>query len=61
MKSETKIESADGKDKFVEGVDYYFENGLMVLTACFLLKRGYCCQNGCRNCPFTIGDNKNLQ
>lgn len=38
--------------KFVEGEDYYFENGLMVLTARFLLKRGYCCNNGCRNCPY---------
>jgi Family of unknown function (DUF5522) len=40
------------REKFVEGVDYYFENGLMVLTAHFLLKRGYCCGNGCRHCPY---------
>lgn len=39
-------------DKFVENVDYYFENGLMVLTGHFLKKRGYCCKNGCRHCPF---------
>jgi hypothetical protein len=32
--------------------DYYIENGLMVFTASFLLKRGYCCQRGCRHCPF---------
>lgn len=38
--------------KLVEDVDYYFENGLMVLTARFLLKRGYCCGNGCRHCPY---------
>jgi hypothetical protein len=36
-----------------EGVDYYFENGLMVFTSHFLLKRGYCCENGCRHCPYT--------
>ncbi len=40
-------------EKFVEGVDYYFENGLMVLTAHFLLKRGYCCSNDCRHCPYS--------
>ncbi|MBX7172577.1 MAG: hypothetical protein K1X72_16535 [Pyrinomonadaceae bacterium] len=40
------------QDKFVEDVDYYFENGLMVLTAHFLLKRGYCCGNSCRHCPY---------
>jgi hypothetical protein len=39
-------------DKFIEGVDYYYEDGLMVLTAHFLLKRGYCCDSGCRHCPY---------
>ena len=38
--------------KLEEGLDYYFENGLMVLTAHFLLNRGYCCGNGCRHCPY---------
>lgn len=36
-----------------EGEDYYFnEQGLMVFTAKYHLKRGYCCQNGCRHCPY---------
>ena len=35
-----------------ESKDYYFENGLMVFTRSFLLKRGYCCNNGCKNCPY---------
>jgi hypothetical protein len=39
-------------EKFVEGEDYYFDGGLMVLTARFLRKRGYCCDNGCRHCPY---------
>jgi len=38
--------------QFQEGVDYYFEDGLMVLTADFLRKRGYCCGSGCRHCPY---------
>ena len=38
---------------FVDGADYYFEEGLMVLTSSYLLKRGYCCENGCRHCPYT--------
>ena len=37
---------------FVEGVDFYFEDGLMVLTREYLLKRGYCCENRCRHCPY---------
>jgi hypothetical protein len=38
----------------IEGVDYYIdeESGLMVLTSLFLLKRGYCCSNGCKSCPY---------
>jgi len=32
--------------------DFYFENGLMVLTAAYHLKRGSCCGEGCRHCPY---------
>ena len=36
-----------------EGVDYYIlPNGLLVFTAKYLLDRGYCCGNGCLNCPY---------
>ena len=36
-----------------EGIDFYFnESGLMVLTEAFHLKRGHCCGNGCRHCPY---------
>lgn len=35
-----------------EGIDYYVEEGLFVFTAHFLRKRGYCCESGCRNCPY---------
>jgi hypothetical protein len=36
-----------------EGIDYTIENGKYVFTSKFLLKRGYCCHFGCRNCPYT--------
>lgn len=36
-----------------EGEDFYFnEQGFMVLTAHYLLQRGFCCGNGCRHCPY---------
>lgn len=38
--------------KLVEGIDFYIENGLWVLTEWFHLKRGYCCGNKCRHCPY---------
>lgn len=37
----------------IEGEDFYFNDaGLMVLTATYLLKRGSCCGNGCKHCPY---------
>ena len=44
----TKPESAPP----LEAEDFYYENGLMVFTAAYHLKRGYCCNSGCRHCPF---------
>ncbi|MCE9630520.1 MAG: hypothetical protein K8S94_07365 [Planctomycetia bacterium] len=32
--------------------DYYLENGLLVYTAAYHLKRGACCGSGCRHCPY---------
>jgi hypothetical protein len=32
--------------------DFYWDNGLMVLTRAYHLKRGSCCGNGCRHCPY---------
>jgi hypothetical protein len=39
--------------RLVENVDFYFnEQGLMVFTAEYHRKRGYCCKSGCRHCPY---------
>ncbi|MBS1545164.1 MAG: hypothetical protein JST14_16125 [Bacteroidetes bacterium] len=32
--------------------DFYWENGFMVFTEAYHKKRGYCCQSGCRHCPY---------
>jgi iron complex transport system substrate-binding protein len=40
------------KGILVEGKDYQLENGAMVFTASYLRRRGYCCDSGCRNCPY---------
>ena len=41
------------KQVLIEGVDYYLnEKGLLTFTAKYLLERGYCCGNGCKNCPY---------
>jgi hypothetical protein len=45
-----KEEDESKKDK--ENELYYMENGLIVFTEAYHLKRGYCCKNGCRHCPY---------
>ncbi len=36
-----------------EHEDYYIlSDGRLVFTAAYLLRRGYCCGNGCLNCPY---------
>jgi len=35
--------------------DFYLENGCVVFTAEYLRKRGVCCGNGCRHCPYELG------
>lgn len=36
-----------------EGEDYYLlPDGRLVFAAKYLLERGYCCGNGCLNCPY---------
>ena len=61
MPSSPDQETKEKTDKFVEGLDYYFEEGLMVLTTRFLKNRGYCCGNRCRHCPYEGTDKKTLK
>ena len=44
--------------QLVEGVHYYIEDGLMVLTEHYHRVRGSCCGNGCRHCPY---DHRNVR
>ena len=39
----------------VEGEDYYREGAFVVFTARYHLRRGYCCESGCRHCPYRDG------
>ncbi|MGK7393777.1 MAG: DUF5522 domain-containing protein [Candidatus Cyclobacteriaceae bacterium M3_2C_046] len=41
------------KDNLQGNDDYYVdENGLVVFTALYHIKRGFCCKSGCKNCPY---------
>jgi hypothetical protein len=39
-----------------EGDYYYSPEGYLVFTEQYHLKRGYCCQSGCRHCPFGFSE-----
>lgn len=46
------------KTALKEGRDFYYnDDGLMILTRGYLLKRGFCCQSGCVNCPYDFSKN----
>ena len=57
--TERDDETVDQTDPLpmVEGKDYYIESGgFLVFTAAFLLRRGHCCESGCRHCPYGYND-----
>lgn len=41
-----------GKAKLAPEDYYTSPEGYIVFTEKYLLKRGYCCKNGCRHCPY---------
>ena len=41
-----------GHKLLVEKIDYYIEAGKLVFTRWYHLKRGSCCGNDCRHCPY---------
>jgi len=40
------------KKELEEGDYYISEEGYIVFTEKYHLKRGYCCKSGCRHCPY---------
>ena len=37
---------------------YYNNNGYMVFTETYHLKRGHCCKNNCKHCPYSLNKKK---
>ncbi len=58
FKSKKTKKETEQKSKVEEKPDYYFENGFMVFTEHYHLKRGTCCGNACRHCPY---EHKNVK
>lgn len=47
-----QVKGASVPPPLILGEDYYLENGRYVFTEQYHLKRGYCCNSGCRHCPY---------
>jgi hypothetical protein len=52
MEKEHKHKEKPTKNGLIPEDFYMNENGFMVFTEAYHLKRGYCCKNGCRHCPY---------
>jgi hypothetical protein len=51
VKAATKTDPGP-PNMLLEGEDYYSEGGMIVFTASYHRRRGYCCESACRHCPF---------
>ena len=48
----TPKEKVDRASDELRPEDFYYEGAYLVFTAAYHLKRGYCCNSGCRHCPY---------
>jgi hypothetical protein len=53
-----KEDDAKAPLSLIECEDYYLEGSMMVFTERFLLRRGFCCESGCRHCPYGFSKEK---
>jgi hypothetical protein len=44
--------TAETSEEELRPEDFYYEGPYLVFTAAYHLKRGYCCNSGCRHCPY---------
>jgi len=54
MNTEHEAKRLDNRldNGLVEGEDFYREGPYVVFTEKYLRERGYCCESGCRHCPY---------
>jgi hypothetical protein len=48
----TTTEDTPSKATELAPEDFYYEGPYLVFTETYHLKRGYCCNSGCRHCPY---------
>lgn len=54
------MKEQNNENKLIEGEDFYLTpEGYKCFTEKHHLKRGYCCKNGCRHCPYGFDKKSN--
>jgi hypothetical protein len=51
-KTNMKVKRKLGKAPTLTDGDFYFDGLFMVFTANYHKKRGFCCNSGCKHCPY---------
>jgi len=44
-----------------EAGEFYYDGPYIVFTEAYHLRRGYCCQSGCRHCPYGFKKNPAIE
>jgi len=44
--------SVKSSNNLQQDIDFYMEGERVIFSALFHIKRGSCCGNGCRHCPY---------
>ncbi|MDE1176112.1 MAG: DUF5522 domain-containing protein [Edaphobacter sp.] len=47
-----KAPEPEAASQELEPGDFYYDGPYLVFTAAYLLRRGTCCNSGCRHCPY---------
>jgi len=50
------LQTSGERPLLIEGEDFYREGAYVVFTARYHLRRGYCCESGCRHLCSVIAD-----
>jgi hypothetical protein len=49
---ENEVRELGKANHLIEDIDYYMDGVFFVFTKWFHLRKGYCCNNNCRHCPY---------
>ncbi len=52
IKGKNKFNNIDFARELIDGIDYDTIGEKIIFSRFYLVRRGYCCHNKCKNCPY---------